>query len=520
MPWFIEKRGEEFCIVKGTREDPETLVKCHATEEAAKAHMAALFASEPDAKGIDAEIQDVAQALQLGDDEIVERASWTSAFISNLPDSSFLHVESGGEKDDEGKTKPRSLRHLPFKDGSGKVDLPHVRNALSRLGQPETGKGWLTTTLRKRLIAKAQRILEDTTKMTRNEFTVYKEGETWRWRSVSSVAIMDKEDEVVSEKAYDDAIAWGRANGFGELDLVHINGTDVGDCDTSIRLGSVLIEGGPFYDIARATKARQAVQADPDYWGVSLKFLRDSKQFDGTTYHGGIRILKRTILPREMAASYHTAIIAEGGTMAELDEGKEKALKKLGLDEAEIAELAVQQKAIEPNEEEGVVEKSQDDEPTFIDRLKQLLGLVEEPPVEEADEPVAAEKSEEVTPQDEAPLEETLKAFGVSLTEQVTKGLNDALVPLTEKVTQIEERQGQFEQALEMIVRTKEDLVLERLEQLPKVVKVAASETDATRTEEDPEPTEKAEGYVPEMWATIKKSVNETLGKIERGYKV
>ena len=61
------------------------------------------------------------------------KAQWTAAFVNNLPDSSFAYVEPGGQKDAEGKTTPRGKRHLPFKDASGKVDLPHLRNALQRL---------------------------------------------------------------------------------------------------------------------------------------------------------------------------------------------------------------------------------------------------------------------------------------------------------------------------------------------------------------------------------------------------
>ena len=38
------------------------------------------------------------------------KATWTTAFVNDLPDSSFLYIEPGGEKDEEGKTKPRSLR--------------------------------------------------------------------------------------------------------------------------------------------------------------------------------------------------------------------------------------------------------------------------------------------------------------------------------------------------------------------------------------------------------------------------
>jgi len=48
--------------------------------------------------------------------------------INDLPDSDFAYIGPGGKKVD-GKTVPRSLRHLPI------MDCAHVRNALARVGQ-------------------------------------------------------------------------------------------------------------------------------------------------------------------------------------------------------------------------------------------------------------------------------------------------------------------------------------------------------------------------------------------------
>ncbi|NIN67594.1 MAG: hypothetical protein GTO63_23395, partial [Anaerolineae bacterium] len=64
-------------------------------------------------------------------------------------------------------------------------------------------------------------------------FTIYKgvDGE-WRWMSLSNWAVVDKEREVVSEGAYRDAIAYAHKSGdWGQLDLVHVDGTDVGEAD-------------------------------------------------------------------------------------------------------------------------------------------------------------------------------------------------------------------------------------------------------------------------------------------------
>ena len=50
-------------------------------------------------------------------------AKWTSEYIASLPDSAFAFIAADG------------TRHLPFKNAEGRVDLPHVRNALARLDQ-------------------------------------------------------------------------------------------------------------------------------------------------------------------------------------------------------------------------------------------------------------------------------------------------------------------------------------------------------------------------------------------------
>jgi len=82
-------------------------------------------------------------------------AVWTRKYINDLPDSAFLYIEPGGKKDEEGKTTPRSLRHFPYKDASGKVDLPHLRNALARIPQSN-----LPQDVKERVTAKARKILE------------------------------------------------------------------------------------------------------------------------------------------------------------------------------------------------------------------------------------------------------------------------------------------------------------------------------------------------------------------------
>jgi len=71
-------------------------------------------------------------------EEVLEmRAEWDASYINDLPDSAFACIDDGGEKED-GKTVPRSLRHYPHHNAAGEVDMPHLRNALSRVAQAGT----------------------------------------------------------------------------------------------------------------------------------------------------------------------------------------------------------------------------------------------------------------------------------------------------------------------------------------------------------------------------------------------
>ena len=89
-------------------------------------------------------------------------AVWSTSYKNNLPDSAFLYIESGGKKDDEGKTVPRTLRHFPYKDSNGKIDIIHLRNAIARIPVSDIPKG-----LKKPLQDKARKILKERNKKSK-----------------------------------------------------------------------------------------------------------------------------------------------------------------------------------------------------------------------------------------------------------------------------------------------------------------------------------------------------------------
>jgi hypothetical protein len=85
-----------------------------------------------------------------------DKAVWSTARINRFPDSSFLWVGPGGKKDEEGKTVPRTLRKFPIRDENGKLDLPHLRNAIARIPQSD-----IPAADKKRLQARARRMLDE-----------------------------------------------------------------------------------------------------------------------------------------------------------------------------------------------------------------------------------------------------------------------------------------------------------------------------------------------------------------------
>ena len=169
------------------------------------------------------------------------RATWSAAMVNDLPDSSFLYIEDGGTKDSDGKTTPRRLRHFPYKDADGKVDLPHLRNALARIPQSS-----LPQPVKDDTTAKAKKILAANT---------------------------DAKNSLRALTPQQGTILWGSEDGFCDL-LSDVNDQlGPGQCavDASIQLDKVLIsdwtDGGCFYVAEISMDAQAEPQlASQDEW--------------------------------------------------------------------------------------------------------------------------------------------------------------------------------------------------------------------------------------------------------------
>ena len=361
------------------------------------------------------------------------------------------------------------------------------------------------------------------------KYQVYKSGDQWRWLAVSSMAVRDKEAEVVTEKAYDDAIAYAQKNGsYGELDLVHVDGTEIGDCDLMVRLGNRLIEGGVWRETALAKRVLKKVQTRPDEDGISLKFRFDPEQFDGVSYLGGIQIMKRAILPRSMAASYGTAIAAiEGGSDAmakQIDDATKAALLGYDVTEEELAELVEKQKSLPPEEPNVVTkeEEVQEDRPAtenavlkfFEEIVNKVRGKAPEPEVTEptvTEPPVAeAEVSEKVETEEVKTAEQ--------IVEQLAVGVGKAMEPLLEQVKALNEWRVETDKRLQAREKAVEEKAAELLAQQPPIVKARVSELNQTVVPGDVNKNvaEKIEAAQKSLMNTVTGLVNKGMGGNEQ----
>lgn len=469
MPYFISSRDGKHCVIKGTQEKPGEVEKCYTGEDAeekARDLMKALHANVEDVKNVEkaesinSRLDKIRNAFyaQHQVDNFASPVSSTDLWVRETFDTYVIVEESG---------ITYRVSYSMFNDEASFAPRAEWTKVESQ---------WVES-----------------------KFLSYKAAnDIWRWTSISSVAIKDKEKEIVSEAAYDDAIKHAlESNQFGELDVVHIDGTEVGDCDMMARLGFQLIESGTWRNTDKARMVRSHISEDPDNWGVSIQFHFDPKQFDGITYKGGIQITKRAVLPRSMSASYGTAIAIQGGTemKGKMTEEAKAVLLDLGWTEGDLVTLA------EKNVEDGDLNpnvKNKDEDVEKVEKVEEktestlrsrawsaFTNLFGEPQATQSDvvenetedptktsveieEIKTEEKVDDKTDdkvEDSEALKNTMTALFTSMAEETSKAIQASIAPLHAHIVTLEARILESEKSVE-------EKVLTRLASLPPVVKV------------------------------------------------
>lgn len=286
------------------------------------------------------------------------KAVWSTAFINDLPDSSFLFIESGGKKDESGKTTPRSKRHFPYKDSKGKIDLPHLRNAIARIPQ-SNAPGLNKTALQKR----ARSILMTSNKTssinapdTSSGMIVFKDANNqYRWVVYSSNPYKDRDGEFVTLKAHEADIAELEITGeYGPLRWWHEGspyfddpkdwrtvrpgpGLDVGMCDFAAMHGRIRIESGTF----KSEKIGRAFAKHAKNLEISQGFAHPETEPDDGNGFLHIKTFERSLTPRGQASNLFTSFMVSSKEI-KMNPGRKAALEALGVDIDEVLQGAEQ----------------------------------------------------------------------------------------------------------------------------------------------------------------------------------
>lgn len=419
--------------------------KATAVETAVQEFARRVKAGPQESKGL---LQRIKETIWPSD----EKAVWTAAFINDLPDSSFAYIEPGGKKDPQGRTVPRSLRHFPFKDASGKVDLPHLRNALARAPQSPFG----TQAMPKLRAAAAAAGVGKFAKGMLGSFQAFKDmAGNWRWLSITTNKYRDLEGEIFSEKAHEEYIArTDKMRDHPELWLWHVPGSRVGVADFVTGCGGFVLHSGTF---------------DEGMEGVaeSLSRAEELAVSHGYEYKGGDRedgvydwyqTFEVSPLPVGRAANVYTdfaAEIKEEEAMQITAEKKQFLAEHLG--EKRTEELVERLTQISKELEEGGIE------------FKSLLSV--EKPETKPKEETPEEPTSEEKPAEEQPSSEVAGVLG-----KLQEGL-DSLASLVED-------QGK---AIKELQRTDEEKIKAALSPSQKAPgsDERPSQSDATKASEE-----------------------------------
>ncbi len=290
-----------------------------------------------------------------------DKATWDTAYVNSLPDSCFLFIEDGGKKDGEGKTKPRNKRHFPYKDADGKVDLPHLRNAIARI--PQSNAPGLTPELKKRLQARARRLLSSAGKA----FTTFKakDGSTWLLTWTTN-AFKDRDEELFSTRSIEEYVARHEGDETkGKFQLWHMPGTEFGTIRWQAPVARFLVEAGPFDDTPTGQRFKTFFEQHPDGhevhapdgWGTSHGFhYHEGDRADGV--YDWFDKAETSILPFEFAANQHNP----QPEVLRMNDKQKALLQEIGGDELVASVLKTGEERTKELEEQGIAYKGETEE--------------------------------------------------------------------------------------------------------------------------------------------------------------
>lgn len=451
MPWEIEKRSGEFCVINQTSGEEED---CHATRTDANSHMAALYASEsskevPMEKHMDeyrpyggATTFDELQAQQDAADAAwaVRDLTWQfQDMVGNImvdesiSDKGAAVVALSGEFSD--------LVEKAAEGAKSKSLWVKVKEAL--LGKQQEDKG-----------TDEPQAQED-----HNSFMVWKEGEQWRFLATYSNKFRDEDDppEILSEEAHKGFVGAVDAGEWDppELWLWHTPGTKCGYCDfVAYDDRGFAIVSGVVTDEAVA----EALAADDDlktsHGMPTEEIVRDP---DENTVITRYRSKEVSPLPSWAAANQLTSF-SVGGNMGFPTKKRAFLVDKIG--EEKTAELEAEL-GIKAKEAEGM---------EFKDAAAEAEAA-EAAEAKAAEGAKEGEGAEEETPAGDPPVEPEYVTR-----DEVVEEIGGVFAEFGERMTAMETMLEGLGKSLKELERSEEERITEKAAAMP-----AASLGDAVR---------------------------------------
>lgn len=304
MPWFLQKRGDEWCVRKGTKEDPEKIVKCHSTRPKALAHLRAIYVNYQEkglgeGQGVGGDPQGVGGVSQCICPEcgtVIDHDRGTPCAEQKCPECKASMLPNTKTSKDATPVSVGALLesriHSTFTVaadilyGLGYLDKEERLRLSGAIGDSLDELAKVTDELKlrdrsvdtwaaKTLLGLAHGDDPAAQQQSTSLFVPYKDATTSedRWVCVSTIAMKDLENETFTEEAMDYDIKRAHSSGdFPELRLYHIRGFRLGKCDHMSRIGKWAVDKGMWNRTRFAQAMKDVVRSNPGRWGVSRGF--------------------------------------------------------------------------------------------------------------------------------------------------------------------------------------------------------------------------------------------------------
>lgn len=201
-------------------------------------------------------------------------------------------------------------------------------------------------------LGEEQVVVMDFKEVTARSITVKRQADgRVRWFAMPAcTAVLNRSGEIDSRALFDSFVDHIERDGgaYPELDFFHLGERLIlGTADWVARDGYSYCASGLFDETEIGRAAAQALEADPDYWGLSIAYLptqepeklRSADGIEIPVYNAGINRYI-SLLPEDTAASILTSI-STGEEVNRMDKKLKDALKKLTGDDTTLFENIV-----------------------------------------------------------------------------------------------------------------------------------------------------------------------------------